>query len=161
MEAVIEIAELSDYERERGKPMPSLNHSILQGNLVFTLKLNYRKQFTFLPEINLIMPHRPNAVPDIAIYPKLAIDFLHDQTAMTQFPITAIEIVSSSQSNDDILDKFERYFLAGVQSCWLVMPSMKAIAVYSGIGRYTFFTDADTLTDSATSIELPLAEVFV
>jgi Uma2 family endonuclease len=162
MEAVIERPEIerSEYERERGKPMPSLNHAYLQKNLLVLLDYPYRKQFTFLPEINLTMPQQPNAVPDIAIYPKLAIDFLHDQITMTQMPITAIEIVSSSQSNDDILDKFERYFLTGVQSCWLVMPSMKAVAVYAGIGRYTFFTDADTLTDPATGIELPLAEVF-
>jgi Uma2 family endonuclease len=160
MESVIEIAELSDYERERGKPMPSLNHAYLQKNLLVLLDYPYRKQFTFLPEINLTMPHRPNAVPDIAIYPKLAIDFLHDQTSMIEFPITVIEIISSSQSQETILDKFERYFLAGIQSCWLVIPNMKAIAVYSGIGRYTFFTDADTLTDPATGIELPLAEVF-
>ncbi len=140
--------------------MPSLNHSLLQGNLIFALKSDYRQAFTFLPEINLTMPQRPDMVPDIAIYPTLIVDFLHDQTSMTQFPITVVEIVSSSQSNDDILDKFERYFLAGVQSCWLVMPSMKAIAVYSGIGRYTFFTDADTLTDPATGITLALAEVF-
>ncbi|MGM9507078.1 Uma2 family endonuclease [Larkinella sp. GY13] len=158
MEATIE--QLSDYERERGKPMPTLNHSIVQGNLTFALQLHYRTKYTFLPEINLTMPERPDTVPDIAIYPKLQVDFLHDVTSMTQMPLTVIEIVSPSQSNDDILAKFERYFLAGVQSCWLVLPSFKAISVYSAIGKYQFFTDNTTLTDPVTGIELPLNDIF-
>jgi Uma2 family endonuclease len=158
MEATIE--QLSDYERERGKPMPTLNHSIVQGNLNFALQLHYRTQYRFLPEINLTMPVKPDMVPDIAIYPKLQIDFLHDVKSMTQMPLTVIEIVSPSQSNDDILAKFERYFLAGVQSCWLVLPSFKAISVYAAIGQYQFFTDDTTLSDPVTGIKLPLNDIF-
>jgi len=30
--------EISQYELERNKPMPSLNHSIVQSNLIFELK---------------------------------------------------------------------------------------------------------------------------
>ncbi|MGA0559783.1 Uma2 family endonuclease [Larkinella sp. VNQ87] len=158
MEAAVE--QLSDYERERGKPMPTLNHSIAQGNLNFALQLHYRTRYSILPEINLAMPEKPDTVPDLAIYPKLTADFLHDITSMTQMPLTVIEIVSPSQSNDDILAKFERYFKAGVQSCWLVLPSFKAISVYSAIGKYQFFTDETTLTDPLTGIELSLSEVF-
>ena len=35
--------EISDYELERGKPMPSLNHSIIQANAIFELKSHYRE----------------------------------------------------------------------------------------------------------------------
>ncbi len=158
MAAVVE--ELSDYERERGKPMPTLNHSVVQGNLVFALKLTYRQRYRFLPEINLTMPEHPDAVPDIAIYPNLEIDFLHDVTSMTEMPLTVIEIISPSQAHDGILAKFERYFNAGIRPCWLVMPSFKAISVYSAIGKYQFFPDAAILTDPVTGIELPLHDVF-
>jgi Uma2 family endonuclease len=106
------------------------------------------------------MPQRPDTVPDIAIYLKLVIDFLHDVQSMTQLPLTVIEIISPSQSNDDILAKFERYFEAGVKSCWLVIPSFKAISVYSAPGTYQFFMHDTTLTDAATGFELPLQEVF-
>ncbi|CCH52432.1 protein of unknown function DUF820 [Fibrisoma limi BUZ 3] len=158
MEAVVE--QLSDYERERGKPIPTLNHSVIQGNLMFALQLHYRQQYSLLPEINLSMPERPDAVPDIAIYPKLQIDFLHDVTAMTEMPLTAIEIVSPSQSDAEILAKFERYFNAGIKSCWLVMPSFKAIAVYTSIDQYEFFKSDTTLSDPVTGISIPLGEVF-
>jgi len=157
----LELRELSEYERERGKPMPTLNHSFLQKKLLVRLDMRYEKDYTILPELSLEMPQKPNAVPDICIFPRLEIDFLHDRTTVSQMPVTVIEITSPSQSNDEILAKFERYFHAGVQSCWLVLPSFKAISVYSQIGIYRFFTHTDTLTDSITGIELPLNEVFV
>lgn len=106
------------------------------------------------------MPERPDAVPDIAIYPKLQIDFLNDVTSMTEMPLTAIEIVSPSQSDAEILAKFKRYFAAGVKSCGWVMPSFQAISVYSSFGKYRFFTENDTLTDSVTGIGLELNEMF-
>lgn len=106
------------------------------------------------------MPEKPNCVPDIAIYPKLKIDFLEDVLGMTDMPLTAIEIVSSSQSDYEIVREINRYFQAGVQSCWLVNPPLQAISVYSEIGQYTFFKADTTLTDPVTGIELPLSEVF-
>jgi Uma2 family endonuclease len=159
MEAVIDIP--SAYERERGKPMPTLNHAVIQANLIFSLKLGYRQHYSIVSEINLTMPERPDTVPDVAIYHPLKIDFLHDITSMTAMPLTVIEIVSPSQSDAEILAKFERYFNAGVGSCWLVLPGLQAIAVYSGIGTYQFFVHTATLTDATTGIELVLNEVFV
>ncbi|MBC8110731.1 MAG: Uma2 family endonuclease [Verrucomicrobia bacterium] len=151
---------ISDYELERGKPVPSKNHSILQDNIGFELNIRYRKLYSFLPELSLVMPEKPDTVPDICIFPKMKADFLHDQTSVAQMPFTVIEIVSPSQSNDEILAKFERYFNAGVKSCWLVLPSFKAIHVYSAIGEYEFFNAQMTLSDPVTQIELPLAEIF-
>ena len=152
--------EMTAYESERGKPMPSLNHSYIQNNLITELNINYRKQFTFLPELTLEMPQRPNCVPDISIYHKMTVDFSHDLITFDKMPLTSIEIVSPTQSNDEILLKFERYFFAGVQSCWLVMPSLKAISVHSQIGQYIFFNNDNVLVDSVTGIQLNLAEIF-
>ncbi len=158
-EAVVE-QEISQYEIERNKPMPSKNHSYIQKNILVEIDIKYRKQYTLLSEIDIIMPQKPNCVPDIAIYPKLTFDFLDDEMAMTEMPITAIEIVSPSQSDNDIVKKINRYFNAGVKSCWFVMPSFQAISVYSAIGKYEFFTSEMTLIDKATGIELSLKEIF-
>ncbi len=152
--------EISQYELERNKPMPSKNHSIVQGNLIFELKTRYRKSNSFLSEVDILMPEKPNCVPDIAIYPKLEFNFLDDELAMTEMPLTAIEIVSPSQSDNDILKKINRYFNAGVKSCWFVMPGFRAISVYSSIDNYEFFTSDMTLIDSATGIKLPLSDIF-
>jgi len=159
-ETVAEMVELSQYEIERNKPMPSKNHSILQGNLLIEMGARYRKTYSFFSELNIVMPEQPNCVPDIAIYPKLKIDFLDDVVGMTEMPITAIEIVSSSQSDYEIVRKINRYFKAGVKSCWLVSPPLQAISVYSEIGKYTFFNTDMILADPATGIEIPLIEIF-
>jgi len=155
-----EVVELSQYEIERNKPVPSKNHSIVQSNILVVLGGRYRKSYSFFSELDIIMPQKPNCVPDIAIYPKLKIDFLDDVIGMTEMPLTAIEIVSSSQSDYEIVRKINRYFQAGVKSCWLVNPPLQAISVYSEIGKYAFFKADMTLSDPVTNVELPLAEVF-
>ncbi len=155
-----EVVELTQYEIERNKPMPSKNHSIVQGNLITALNIQFRKTHSFFSELDIIMPQKPNCVPDVAIYPKLKIDFLDDVIGMTEMPLTAIEIVSSSQSDYEIVRKINRYFQAGVKSCWLVNPPLQAISVYSEIGKYTFFNTDMILTDPVTGIELLLSEVF-
>ena len=152
--------ELTEYEIERNKPIPSLNHAVVQKNLLVSIDYRYRKQYTLLPEISLIMPEKPDAVPDIAIYPKLEIDFLEDKIAMSQFPLTTIEILSPTQTEGELLAKAQRYFAAGVKSCWIVLPIFKAIAVFSSPDKSKVFTEDMTLIDQVTEIQLPLTEIF-
>lgn len=152
--------EMTAYEIERGKPMPSLNHGYIQSRLSMFLGYKYLSEFTVLSEISIEMPTKPNCVPDVAIYPKINIDFFHDLKIMTKMPLTAIEIVSPTQSTDEILAKFERYFFAGIKSCWLVMPSLQSIYVYTYIGKFQAFNHEMMLIDITTGIELNLSEVF-
>ena len=151
--------EISDYELERGKPTPSVNHSIVQTNTVFELKTRYREQFRFMSEINIAVANRV-MVPDIGIFPKMPVDMANDSVVAPQLPLTTIEILSPAQAFDELVDKARAYFEAGVKSCWIVMPKAQAVLVYSAPGRYEFFHDAETLTDPATGIELPLAPLF-
>lgn len=152
--------ELSDYEMERGKPTPSKNHGLLQSNICTEINIRYRKTYTLLSEIDLQMPEKPNCVPDIAIYPKLKIDFQEDEISMKQIPLTTIEILSPTQSENELVDKAKRYFAAGVKSCWIVLPIFKAVVLYSSPTNRQIFTEDLTLVDAATGIELPLAEIF-
>lgn len=152
--------ELTSYEIERNKPMPSLNHSAIQTNLATYLNYHFRKKYTILSEISLVMPEKPDAIPDLAIYPKIKIDYFEDQLAMEEMPLTAIEISSPSQSDSFIVKKINRYFKVGVKSCWFVMPSLQAISVYSEKGKYQFFSADMTLVDPVSGIEIPLSEVF-
>jgi Uma2 family endonuclease len=152
--------ELTEYELERNKPMPSFNHAYVQTKLLIALGNHFPDRFTLLSEVNLAMDDNQIAVPDISIYPKMPVDFLHDKTAMSQMPLTVLEIMSPSQSNDDMLKRFERYFNAGIKSCWLVMPSLKAIAVYSKLESYEFYSAEMILKDDILGIELPLIEIF-
>ncbi|WKN43717.1 Uma2 family endonuclease [Tunicatimonas pelagia] len=150
---------LSEYELERGKPMPSTIHSLVQGNLVYLLKANYNKTYHILPELSLDTPEKPS-VPDIAIYPKFEIDWRNDTIKRNDVPLATVEILSPTQSLDELVEKAHRYFQSGVSSCWIVLPSMKAIAVYTSADTYNFFNETDTLLDSPLSVKLAVADVF-
>ena len=167
MEAIAEfdIEVLSDYELESrrrtgGKPMPGLQHVLTQKNLVVELTVKYRRLYTALPEITLEMPENPDCVPDVAIYAASSIQFEPDAIRMETMPLTTIEIMSPCQTDDELVAKTDRYFWAGVKSCWVVLPSFRAILVYSQPRKYQFFVEDSTLTDPATGIELAVSEIF-
>ena len=64
------VESLSEYELERGKPMPSLLHSVLQSNLIRLLSAAYHQNYLVLPKLSITTPDGKPLVPDIAIYSK-------------------------------------------------------------------------------------------
>jgi hypothetical protein len=72
MEEVIE--QPSEYEMERGKPMPNLIHGIIQANLSFEFKSRYRNQFHIASEVALAtLPI--GTTPDLVLYPLFELDY--------------------------------------------------------------------------------------
>ncbi len=129
---VVVTAQLSAYEIDRNKPMPSLNQSIVQANTIFELQLNYRHQYRMVSELKLAMPDGPaDTVPDICIFPQLAFDPLADTVRMKQMPLCAIEILSVSQTDEALKEKIDRYFRVGIKSYWLVIPMFNMVIVFS------------------------------
>ena len=153
MEAVIE-----QYEQERNKPMPSKNHSIIQSNLIVELTIPYRDKFRLLSEVKLNMPP-VDTVPDVAIYPLMEFDSLHDETKMEEMPLGAIEIISPSQGDQELIDKISRYFDFGVKSCWLVQPTFRIVTVFSDKTTFKTFIDGE-LYDPVLDIRLDLNRIF-
>ncbi|KAA9349644.1 Uma2 family endonuclease [Larkinella humicola] len=160
MEAVITQPEQirPDYETERGKAMPSKNHALIQSRILVTLSKKYGNQYDFLSEVSLDMAGKW-VVPDIAVYPQLTFDSLHDETRMAQMPLGVIEILSSSQTQEELVEKSTQYFAAGIQSYWLVNPLFKIIHVIHNSETYRNFIGG-TLTDEKLGLSLELEEVF-
>lgn len=150
---------LSDYELERGKPMPDLNHSIIQSNMLFSLRIKTQTRFSILPEINVKLKKR-DRVPDLAIYSPLSFNLRHNQLVMTKMPLCVIEILSEMQKLSDLMTKNDEYFDAGILSYWLVLPQLQSIYVFHSADEYEIFTRKDILKDTVLDIELDLAEVF-
>lgn len=150
---------LSDYELERGKPMPDLNHSIIQRRLLLRFDRRYENRFMILPEINVKLLKRER-VPDLAVYPPLAFNPRQNQLVMTKLPICAIEILSEMQKLSDLMTKNDEYFEAGVLSYWLVLPQLQSIYVFHSADEYNIFTRKDILKDKVLDIELDLSEIF-
>lgn len=150
---------ISTYELERNKPMPSFNHSIIQLNLGSELRSRYKNRFRFASELSLDLEDWPS-VPDICIYSKRPMNLQTDIIAMTEPPLCAVEIISPSQSLNELIDKAARYFDYGVKSCWIVMPRLGSIHVFTSPDDYQIFRAHETLLDPTLDISLPLKEVF-
>jgi Uma2 family endonuclease len=150
---------LSDYEIERGKPMPDKNHAFVQGNLLVQMFLKYSARFRVLPEINLGLPIREH-VPDLAIYPPMVFAPDDNELRMSEVPLGVVEILSAKQDLSELMIKRSEYFAAGVQSYWLALPALKTIYVFYSPDQYDIYSGKDVLQDKRLDIELDLAEVF-
>lgn len=153
--------EINQYENQRNKPTPSLNHSFIQANLIAELKVNYKKKYTTLSEISLQLPNVKVSVPDVAIYPKLVIDYKQDVIKMTDPPLSVIEILSPKQHLNDILNKFSTiYFPAGVKSAWLIIPPLQYVAIYQPNMEFTTFLEEEVI-DEAIGVVIKRSDIFV
>jgi len=147
------------YETDRNKPMPSLNHSLIQANLIIQLGLLYKNNYRVASELSLDLADWPS-VPDICIFPRMPLDLQNDVTAVTQAPLCTIEIISPSQSLTELVTKARDYFRHGVKSCWIVLLPLGNIYVFRSPDEYDIFRANETLHDSALDISIPLSEVF-
>ncbi len=154
-----DVSAFSEYEIERNKPMPSFNHSAIQINLGAELRNLYKQKYRIVSELSLDLTDWPS-VPDLCLFSKRPLNLKHDITTVTEPPLCAIEIISPSQSVDELRAKAEKYFQHGVQSCWIVIPAFANIYVFSSVDDYEIFRANDTLQDLKLGISLPLQEVF-
>ncbi|MCP4661391.1 MAG: Uma2 family endonuclease [bacterium] len=148
---------LPNYEQERGKPMPSKNHGLVQLFLGVAFS-RHEEQYTIIPELSLELGGRP-LVPDLCVYPKLPIDWLHDEIKMTEPPLTVVEILSPTQGMDELIRKADAYFQAGVKSCWIVQPIFGVIAVLVP-GQKAQLATAGEVKDPITGITVMVEEIF-
>ena len=153
--------EISDYELERGKPMPSLQHALIQRNLIKRIEDGPTNEYIALPELHLAIDERP-AVPDISIFRRADLDFSVEQITVAARPLTAIEILSPTQAIAELLAKAQRYFAAGVQSYWLVVPDLRAVAVFNAADpkKYKYFYNGQNLLDPVTGADRPVGPLF-
>jgi len=149
----------SDYELERGKPMPSFNHGFVQANLVTELNIRLRKTHTVTSETNLKLADQ-KTVPDLTVFEKRQPNMQRDVLWVQDTPLTTIEILSPKQDLDTLLEKAELFLAAGVKSCWIVIPAVGTIAVFTGPTTYRSFANGGAVIDEVLGVEIPLAEIF-
>lgn len=148
---------LSDYERERGKPMPSKYHSLTQLNLSVALA-QYRPRYIVFSELSLDLDGL-RVTPDLCLYRREDVDLSQEEVRMTVPPLLAVEIASPTQGVQELVDKIQSLLERGVRSCWLVQPALQTVTVFAEGQRITFTEDA--VTDPATEIEVQVDELFV
>ncbi len=136
----------------------SLNHSRLIHRISVAL-LPYEEQFDILPELEFELA-AGRLKPDVAIVPRQQYNYRRDVLRVLQPPVTAIEIISPTQSFDALVEKIEdQYLPSGVLSAWLVLPRVANIYLFLPGQPAQIFTTG-LLYDPATQVEVALADIF-
>lgn len=152
------ISPASEYEIERGKPMPSEFHGAIQGNLIGRL-LPFT-QFRVVSEVTITLNGK-DYVPDISILPRRPLNAWNDRVTVPEPPIVAIEIISPSQGYADFVAKAQIYLDCAVKSVWLVNPVQETVTIYRSHDGYETWQHGETLEDSATGIKVDVSSLFV
>ncbi len=145
------------YEQERGKPMPSFNHFYVQSQLQFALHEACGDRFLVGGELSLAS--EPPVTSDISICSLRQPDWLHDEVRASDPPVTVVEILSPSQSVNEIVPKIETYFRFGIKSVWLVQPPLKQVAVFMPDMEPHVFVEGD-VTDPTLDVQVALDKIF-
>jgi Uma2 family endonuclease len=159
-------------EKEERRDMPSKRHSMAQTNLTGLLYNDQR--FTTFVELSLDassidlsqfgLKNQDEVIPDISVYLEPPSDDDgpgDDEVRVSQMPDLAIEVLSPTQAINDLLKKIKAYFAFGVKACWLVIPSLDEVRVFSQPRSYKIFDiQRDTeIIDEVMDIHLPIQKV--
>ena len=148
---------LSDYQIERGKPRPILQHAAVQIKLA--VQFDPQPGFRVFSELTIGLGGA-KFTPDLSIYPFETVDYTEAEGLRTVPPLVCIEIISPSQSTVELIGRSEVYFAHGVKSCWIVDPALQAITILQP-GELRRIVDSGIATDPATGLTVDLAKVFV
>jgi Uma2 family endonuclease len=118
------------------KSMPSLNHSYICLQIIKQLLLN--NTIEPLPELTLDIAN--GLTPDISVFPKNQIqpNFFHDIIKFNQSPLLAIEVISASQTIQEMLTKALLLVQNGVKTVWTVEPYSQSVFVTSATEETLF-----------------------
>jgi Uma2 family endonuclease len=159
---------------EAEKDRPSKRHSLTQTNI--TILLGNDERFSIFVELSLdssaidLNPYgiknKDEVVPDISVYiepPSLDDEPGDDEMRVSKMPDLAIEVLSPTQTINELLKKIRAYFALGIKSCWLVMPALEEIRVFSQQPRHYKNFDlnhSDMVVDEMMDIHLPIDKIF-
>jgi Uma2 family endonuclease len=149
------------YEIERHKPMPSKKHAYAQTRLIVEFAKKYELKYVLFSELTLRLPNSfQDYVPDLTIYEVGKLSMTEEEVQVQEVPLGVVEIMSPSQSLEEMVGKINQYFALGVRSAWLVLPTLKNIYVYTAPQTYEIYRDTQVLKDTVLNIEIDLSKVF-
>ncbi len=119
--------------RNEGEKMPSLNHSYICTQILRQL---FRHD-TIQPLTELTLDIGKGITPDICVYPKNKIrpNFLRDIIKFNELPILAVEVLSSSQNIQELLEKAAFLVSSGVKEVWTVEPYGQTVFITTEEGE--------------------------
>ncbi len=126
-------------------------HRLGRALIEFIFQIDQAKNLQRRPDVAFVAHARwavHRRVPDVAVWDMV--------------PDLAIEVVSPSNTADDVQGKIHEYFEAGVNRVWVVYPAQKEVYVYASPARIQVLQLGEELDggDLVPGFRLPLAALF-
>ncbi len=135
---------------------PSIYHSVIAANIIG--EIIPQKEFRVHSELTITIDGDDHQ-PDISVYKRKKINFVgeEDQVKTEELPLIAIEVISPSQTMNDLIKKAKFYLESGIQSVWIVHPQMHGIVVKTKIETKHFY---DGILEDITGVKVNLGIIF-
>ena len=77
-------------------------------------------------------------------------------------PDLAVEVLSESNTEQEMQNKMDDYFAGGTRLAWIIDPRTRSARIYHTAGEFKVIDQAGTLTggDVLPGFELPLGDLF-
>ncbi len=125
----------------------------------FTQTSVYEEEAEIIPEIEVWVSEKQMRRPDLAFYTRKQI--AASKSLACVIPGFLIEFVSGNDDAREYIRKLHEYFLADVQTVWLIFPDDYTIYVYTSLKTVTICTDDVVSAGPALSaLAMTVAELF-
>lgn len=136
---------------ELKETMPtSILHGIIAGRIAgllafFLMQNRFGEVLTAEAGFKLFVNERTVRVPDVAFLSNEKLAEIEDFSKFFNgTPDLAVEVISPSESYDEVQGKLEDYLAAGVKMVWIVRPKQKSVTVYNSLFDFkTFYEDEE------------------
>lgn len=162
--------EIIDGQRVELPPM-SMYSIIIATRLIVALGVHTQREN--LGEVlgeglfHLPYPGNKDRRPDISFVsyqrrPKNQTRQAADDRAWNVVPELVVEVVSPTDTADDLMEKVEEYFRSGVNIVWVIYPLRELVYVYESLTQVRGLTREEALDGGAVlpGFRLPVAELF-
>ena len=158
----------NSYELNEGEllvtPSPTPSHNVVRIRLTLAIK-----SFVKGHDLGLVLDETdfrlaPNTVrrPDVAFLSRPMLQgFDCDRSPIEGAPTLAIEIISPSNSAQDMLLKVHQYIDSGCQAVWVFYPLLSLVAVHNATGMHEVKgLLEEQVIFGASRLTLSLSEIF-
>jgi Uma2 family endonuclease len=158
--------ELSEGELIVMPPVKSL-HSLVAAAIVELLQ-TYLRQHPVgraLPEAGYVLSRNPLTVrqPDVSVLSNERIAATPEDKYFERSPELAVEVVSPSDSAQDLETKVEQYLRFGAKQVWIVYPTKKRVHVFRPDAAPAVLNESQSLDggDVLPGFSVKVADLFV
>lgn len=114
-----------------------------------------------MPESDSYIDGVRRRVPDLTYFTTEQLDAIRREERVNT--LFAIEILSDSESHEDVLEKIDDYFDGGAQLVWYIIPKKQRIEAYTSPFDRRVYTANDQISAAPVVPELTfkVADLFV